>query len=563
MKIIKKLFLFAFLLTFFYLSPTPVLAEEIRNFDTVITAHQNGTMEITETIQYDFGSADRHGIFRDIPLVSRVGDLYRQLQIQVNQITRDGQNENNSISDNGSQVSIKIGNANKTINGLHTYVINYQVKNGIGSNYADHDEIFWNATGNDWPVTINQATISFQTDFSISPTKAACYTGPQGSALKNCTVPASPPFSPIKTTQPLPPSSGLSAVIAYPFNTFPKSTLSDIPPSNYDSGQPPDLRPLLIVLAVAYSGLNFIFGPALLIWYFTHKRKNRFGAVTVNFGIPKTEKGDRLPPAEAGIIDNATLEQNDITAIIFDLAVRKYLRLVDKESEHSFMGIKNKSTNHTIEKLRSNGKYPLNDYEQTLMDRLFRDGDSVKIDDLSSDFYETFAELEKSVFSALVVDGYYKRNPKAQRALLLVGGILSLVSINLILGPVLLFLSQKLNGRTQTGDLLDWQIDGLKLFLKNMSREYKWQAKNLITVETYIPYAMALGYINEFMAQLKVIYPDYHPTWYIGNNFYLAYPLFYSSMSSHMTTVAPSHSSGFSGGGFSGGGGGGGGGGSW
>lgn len=97
-----------------------------------------------------------------------------------------------------------------------------------------------------------------------------------------------------------------------------------------------------------------------------------------------------------------------------------------------------------------------------------------------------------------------------------------------------------------------------------MKRHYKWQAENLYMVEKYIPYAMALGYIDEFMEQVKIIYPGYKPNWYSGNvAFYAISSNMVSSMNSGFITTAPSSSSGFSGGGFSGGGGGGGGGGSW
>jgi uncharacterized membrane protein len=111
---------------------------------------------------------------------------------------------------------------------------------------------------------------------------------------------------------------------------------------------------------------------------------------------------------------------------------------------------------------------------------------------------------------------------------------------------------------------MDHQVEGLKIFLKNMTRHYNFQVKKAITVEKYIPYAMAFGFIDQFMDQIKQIYPDYQPGWYSGHsNFYAARMGMISSMSSHMTTSAPSSSSGFSGGGSSGGGGGGGGGGSW
>ena len=107
------------------------------------------------------------------------------------------------------------------------------------------------------------------------------------------------------------------------------------------------------------------------------------------------------------------------------------------------------------------------------------------------------------------------------------------------------------------------RLFGLKLFLKSMSREFGWQADQLILVEKMIPYAIAFGYINNLMEQIKIHYPNYNPDWYVGNTaFYLAYPSMFNSFSTSFQ-VAPPSSSGFSGGGFSGGGGGGGGGGSW
>ena len=171
--------------------------------------------------------------------------------------------------------------------------------------------------------------------------------------------------------------------------------------------------------------------------------------------------------------------------------------------------------------------------------------------------------MEKHVFETLKEKGYYTKNPKTQKTFFILTGLAAIVSINFILGGVLFFLSKKLNGRTTLGDEVDYKIDGLKVFLKAMDPEYNWQAEKLVTLEQMIPYAMALGYIDKFMKELKIIKPDYNPNWYAGyaaGSFFSNYSGFYSSFS---TTVAPSSSSGAGGGGFSGGGGGGGGGGGW
>jgi len=142
--------------------------------------------------------------------------------------------------------------------------------------------------------------------------------------------------------------------------------------------------------------------------------------------------------------------------------------------------------------------------------------------------------------------------------------LISFFTFNLILAAVLFWLSRKLNGRTSLGDEIDFKIDGLKLFLKSMDRNYKWQAEKFYTVEQMIPYAVSLGYIDKFMEALKILKPDYNPSWYSGyhGSFFASYAAFSVAASSNITTSAPSSSSGFSSG-SSGGGGGGGGGGSW
>ena len=350
-------------------------------------------------------------------------------------------------------------------------------------------------------------------------------------------------------------------VSVYPVNTFPKSILLKELPKTIGEHL---VNLFLKNLYLIYIFLNIFLPLILFYWYQTHKNKKRFGSPTVNFDIPKDESGKRLAPALSGTIDTAGLERDDVIATIFDLAIRKYIRLEEIKEKSKVLGVFDKEKKEQkITKLKKDDGKLLN-FEKTLFDRLFESGDSVKVSDLKLDFYKTFSDMEKDVFKELVDKKYYIKNPKNQKAFLIVFGIWSLFTLNIILAISLFVLARKLNGRTSLGDEIDYKIDGLKLFLKSMDRNYKWQAEKFYTVEQMIPYAMALGYIDKFMDALKIIKPDYNPTWYRGysGNFYTSYAVFYAATSSNTTTSAPSSSSGFSGG-SSGGGGGGGGGGSW
>lgn len=562
MKDCFKLVFTLFTAFFFFFQIEKVFAETIRSFESSIVAHQDGSFDVRETIDYDFGSSLKRGIYRDIPKISKVGDLYRMIDIQFNQILRDGVIENYQDNSNNNKASLKIGSVNKTISGLHIYTINYLVKNGVGSNYEDHDEIYWNTTGNEWKVPINFASAKITTDFSVLPNRITCYTGTSGSKNQNCNFNNQLTTAPI-TAHNLGSNEGLTIVAGFPVNTFPKSVLSKKPKTNINTGNYNTAFFAGIGIFIIGIGLllNFVLAPALIIWYLKNKNKKRFGPLVPNFEIPKDEKGEIIPPAEAGTIDTAKLDRDDIVATIFDLAIRKYLKIKQIKEKGKIFGLGGKD-DYLIKKLKN--YEDAEPFEKILLDKLFEEGNSRELGSLKTDFYKTFAEMNDAVFKSLVKRKYYTKNPKNQRALLLVFGVMSLFLLSIPLGIVLLFLAKVLNGRTSLGDEIDWKIDGLKLFLKSMDRNYKWQAEQLYIVEKMIPYAIALGYIDEYMEQLKIIKPDYNPSWYAGNMaFYAVSNSMFSSMNSGFTTHAPSSSSGFSSGGFSGGGGGGGGGGSW
>lgn len=546
-------FLFAFLFAPFLISIAH--AEKINSFDVELVAHKDGLMDVAETINYDFEDLDRHGIYRYIPLYSRVGDLYRIIKIDNVLIQRDGKKEEFEKTTNKEQVYFKIGDADKTITGTHVYKISYTVENGAGSNFPEHDEIYWNGTGNDWQVTIEEATISFDTDFSARQTGLKCFEGAVGSTNQTCLVQNNKASS----SQVLYPGYGLTAVATYPKGTFPKSYLSKELPKTFGEKVGGFI---LANLGIIWLFLNIILPVVLIFWYQKRKNKKRFGPPAVNFDIPQDDKGNRLTPALAGTVDSAKLERDDVVATLFDLAIRKYIRL-EEEKVPKTLGIIGKGEKQKIIKLKDKDGN-LNAFETALFDRLFKSGNEVYAADLKKDFYKTYQGMEEEAFKSLVEKGYFIKNPKLQRSFLFVFGLVAIFTASIILGLVLIYLSRKLIGRTAIGDEIDFKIDGLKLFLKSMDRNYEWQAKKFYAVEQMIPYAMALGYIDKFMEQLKIIKPDYNPTWYHGysGNFYTSYGSFFSSMNSNMTTSAPSSSSGSSGG-SSGGGGGGGGGGSW
>ena len=150
------------LTAFFILIPEISMAqnqqEEVQNFDSKITINKDASISVVETIDYYFPSP-RHGIYRNIPIIYKDSNGRRfQLKLIILKIS-DGQGADIPYSDskNKNNLEIKIGDPDKTVNGQQKYQIEYTVVGAINY-FDDHDELYWNVTGQDWKVPIRKTT---------------------------------------------------------------------------------------------------------------------------------------------------------------------------------------------------------------------------------------------------------------------------------------------------------------------------------------------------------------------------------------------------------------------
>ena len=62
--------------------------ETIRSYDVDLTVQPNGDLSVVETIVYDFGSEQRHGIYREIPTRLHYNDTYdRVFPLRVDSVS--------------------------------------------------------------------------------------------------------------------------------------------------------------------------------------------------------------------------------------------------------------------------------------------------------------------------------------------------------------------------------------------------------------------------------------------------------------------------------------------
>ena len=151
----------------------PALAqtgEAIRSYDVTIEIRTDDSIRVTEVIEYDFGSTPHHGIFRDVPTREAYDDRYdRVFPLHVESVSATGgASADYEVSNEpGGITRIKIGDPDVTTSGVHTYTIVYTVDAAMNG-FPDHDELYWNAIGDQWEVPVDHATATVEAPAEIS-----------------------------------------------------------------------------------------------------------------------------------------------------------------------------------------------------------------------------------------------------------------------------------------------------------------------------------------------------------------------------------------------------------
>src|SRR5215472_777316 len=157
-------------------------SEQIVSYDVAIAIQHDASILVTEQIVYDFGGQDRHGIIREIPILRAYDKRYdRYYPVDVRSVESPDAPAQYIADHTGDTVTIKIGDPGQTVTGVRTYRLTYLVHSGMDG-YADHDELYWDAIGDQWSVPIGHATV--RVTAPATPTRAACWAGPHGAASK-------------------------------------------------------------------------------------------------------------------------------------------------------------------------------------------------------------------------------------------------------------------------------------------------------------------------------------------------------------------------------------------
>ena len=566
----------------------------IKSFDSNILIARDSSLAIVEDVRVDFGSLEKHGIFRTIPLRYRYDETHdRYYEITVNYVTDGTQRVPYTTSiDNDNEV-IKIGDPNVLISGAQHYVIGYRVVGAMNS-FQDHDELFWNVDGALWPVP--KQTVSAAVTFDGgSLQKAACYEGPTGSTA-SCTVRTTNTAAAFLSTRELASGEQMSIAIALAKGAV------NVPPPMLEARKrefPQDafaLNPLTIGIAllVLLAGLGLIFR----FWYL-HGRDRAY--LTRYYSAPpgtkerleplfqhepvvvEFEPPQKLRPAQLGVVLDESADPKDVTATIVDLAVRGFLTIADIPEmfgRHDWQLTQRQADTSTL--------LP---YEKTLLGGLFDGRQQVKISELKGKFQPTLRSAESQIYADAMDHRFFQVRPDLVRIgtagvallfLLAGAGLTFILGIGFgggIIGAalvvdaaVLLLVHRAMASRTASGREVMQKTLGFRLYLDTAEKYRQQFAEKAEIFTQLLPYAIVFGVVGKWAKAFEGIDTSQaNSSWYVGNAPFQAALLssnlesMNSSLANAIAASPPSSgsSSGFGGGGFSGGGGGGGGGGSW
>lgn len=148
-------------------------AERITAYDVAVTVAADGNAHVTETITYDFGSNQRHGITRKVTGKKVVG--------KATAASPDGAPV--EVTTTGSL--IRVGDPGTTIAGTRTYVLDYDVAVAAQRKGADAS-MLWHVVDGSWNVPIASVT--------------AAITTPAAPTVNSCTVSGTTPCASPATT---------------------------------------------------------------------------------------------------------------------------------------------------------------------------------------------------------------------------------------------------------------------------------------------------------------------------------------------------------------------------
>lgn len=509
------------LLVFLFVVPQHVFADnswDIENFNSQIVIQESGIVQITETISVDFHTTPEHGIYRDIPYIYTSNGKQTYTDIQIKNIFQNNEPIPYTTSLTNGYEEVKIGDPTRIVEGRNVYRISYSVT-GILARSTTYDDLYWNVTGNNWPVEIQkvEATVTLPQN-GIS--QILCYEGTSGS-FQSCQSMSSQQSAFFETTRLLQSEEGLTIAVAYKKGLVP--LLIAQPPSSYWEKLLawPSVMLFIIVILIGVGGSSFI----------THKSRRTYAFMQKNiFNSLEFSPPEKLRPAEIGVLIKEKVAAEDIVATIIDLAQRGYITIAELPKKWEFGNM-----DYLLTKSSPKERTKLLRYEQLLLDTLFYKRRQIKLSTLTASF--SMKEIKQALYRDVVEKKFLSSSPGTMQknyvgasVILLIGGLWWIwygfshtiflfgdVGVGFIVDSIIIaFVSLYIPKKTTYGRTLYRRLRYYYFFIDTVEKYKQYSLKKANLFNDNLPYAIMFGLTNKFTKQMKKIGVKPTPTeWYV------------------------------------------------
>jgi hypothetical protein len=483
----------------------------IASFVTSVVVNPDGSLVVREDITFDFRGGHQ-GIYRRIPLRSTRDGLEPPLRLSGIGVYDDAsQALRTEVTYPGQNVQIKAW-VPGAVDTRKTVSVVYRVRQGI-TTLGDHDELYWNATGNEWNVPIGAAEVFVTVPPGVADgeVRAVAYTGPRGATGADYAVDRVQSYWRFRATRPLRPGDGLTVVVAWPPGRV---------------AHPSDLRRTLWLLGdywpLTLPALAFVWGA--FVW-------SAFGRDPAKGSVkPEYEPPAELIPAEAGTLVDERAHPRDVIATIVDLAVRGYLEIEPVTTafgDQDFM----------FKRLKPVAGDPdLTPFEVYVLAKFFGADWAINMRMLSEvrrDYENVFPPIRDLLYRLMVDDGLFPASPGRVRSGWMVAGLLTALGGFSLpkLGPSWLALYQPWLGigivasglvftawgwfmprKTRAGVQALVKVLGFQEFLERAEKD-RLERLPPDTLHRWLPWAIALGVSERWIFNFQGIRVA-APTWY-------------------------------------------------
>lgn len=547
--------------------------ERILSFHSDVRVFTDGVIEVTETIQVRAeGNQIRRGIYRDIPVEyrDRLGNKY-EISIEPLSVLRNDMPESFHTVRSRRDIRTYFGRSNYLIEpGLHTYRYRYRANRMLGF-FEQHDELYWNVTGNRWafPIDNVSATVTLEFDAPRDAILVEGYTGRSGSRAQDYSGHVDEAgvvhFS---GNKPLPAAHGLTIVVGWP-----KGMVVEPTQVQRIGWLLSDNRNLLVAI------IGFILTLAYYVPVWRKYGKDpEEGVIVTRYKPPPN-----FSPASLRYIRQMYYDDKTMTAAIVSLAVKGYLQIKKKGGTHSII----KKGSGSIRAALAAG-------EREIYIALFEDDDVVTLKQFNHELLGAARSAHKQSLKDDYKRNYFRTNGGLNIPAIIIVLVSTVLSLQVGSGPtalvivtiILMFLTMvffaiimkrpTLRGRQLLDAMLGFK-DFLEVAEKDELNLRNPPDKTPELFEEYLPFALALDVDQQWSERFASLLASirepngnsYSPSWYDGRWNAMKLSKTTSSLASGLNSAIsssvtpPGSSSGGGGGGFSGGGGGGGGGGGW